>query len=295
METIDSTRIISEDLIKTGYYVATNKKNTLGLPQFHTQGVGNSVPDLFFWSPKYEHEIADSKFIPKRINQIRAGFIEVKTGDHLKELNDGVYQNTRYYGYFIVNKAIVSVEDFKIHNVDCFLLGSAWSRTGMLYKGDETQIAEPIPYISDRYNARFGPYTIAIHSIQRYLQGAERKRLRNSHLAIAANKTMVQTGILISKTTNDDSLKVSYDYYAWTGNTMHRLSNNKINDEFIKTQVKVLKATKKAIFVETRYQKNGWIPKSSIEISQEIEFGEWIDIEISRSIYTKKSSIFGIT
>lgn len=43
METLDATNIISKNLLKIRYNVATNKKNTLGLLQFHSKGTGNSV------------------------------------------------------------------------------------------------------------------------------------------------------------------------------------------------------------------------------------------------------------
>jgi len=43
MKTLDATKIISEHLRRAGYCCVLNKKNSLGLPQFHTLGVGNSV------------------------------------------------------------------------------------------------------------------------------------------------------------------------------------------------------------------------------------------------------------
>jgi len=48
LEKINITKIVCDDLKRAGYKVATIKKNTLEIPQFHSRGVGHSVPDLFF-------------------------------------------------------------------------------------------------------------------------------------------------------------------------------------------------------------------------------------------------------
>ena len=39
-------------------------------------------------------------FIPKKITHIRAGFIELKTGDKLRVIFDGIKQNTMYFSHF---------------------------------------------------------------------------------------------------------------------------------------------------------------------------------------------------
>ena len=99
--TTDAFRPGKEWYTEPELFLATNKKNTLGLPRFHSSGVGNSVPDLFFWDPDYEEKIFNPQHVPKEIHNIRAGFVELKTGDHFGDLVDGVLQNTRYYGYYI--------------------------------------------------------------------------------------------------------------------------------------------------------------------------------------------------
>ncbi|MFX1464628.1 MAG: hypothetical protein ACFFBF_16520, partial [Promethearchaeota archaeon] len=152
METLDLTKIITRDLEKAGFISFLNKKNTLGLPQFHTQGVGSSVPDLFFYDPYYESEILDRDFLPKNRTTIRAGFLELKPGDHYGKLIEGAFNLTRYYGYFITEKAKFFINGKMVQNVDCFLIGTGWSRNGMIYKGDEDLPSQSIPYISERYN-----------------------------------------------------------------------------------------------------------------------------------------------
>ncbi len=297
-ETIDSTWTISNDLIKAGYKVATNKKNTLGLSQFHCHGVGNSVPDIFFWDPDYEDEIFNTKHIPKQLRHIRAGFGEIKSGDHFGELIDGVIQNTRYYRYFITEKAHISINGHRVHNVDAFLLATTWSRTGMLYKGDEELVPQPIPYMSEKYNFIVPPHTMMLHSLQRKFQKLKRKNLRNEGLKIPSNKLKIQTGIMISKIPFDESSKISYEYYAWMGNKLLPiLANAKYKPEYIRTKVKVHCLTEKAVLAETKYQKIDWFPKSQIKFSNEIKsitMGEWYNIEVALWYYKKKEDIFGI-
>jgi hypothetical protein len=215
METNDITKLVSKDLIEAGYNVATNKQNTLGLKQFHTHGVGNSVPDLFFWN---SDTVFDPDFIPDGMNTIRAGFVELKTGNHIEELLDGVEKNSRYYGYFISEKAIFTIDGNQIHNVDCFLFATGWSRTGMIYKGDDSLMPQYIRYISDRYDILIPPYTIMVHSVQRQFQKLKRVELRNMKIQIKPNKLKVETGIMFSKIPFDVNLPVTYEYYAWLGN-----------------------------------------------------------------------------
>ncbi|TET06265.1 MAG: hypothetical protein E3J83_06165 [Candidatus Atribacteria bacterium] len=284
--------------MRVGYNVATNKKNTLDLPRFHCTGVGNSVPDIFFWDPDYEDEIFNLVHIPRQLQHIRAGFGELKFGDHFSELINGVIQNTRYYGYFITNNAQISINGERIHNVDAFLLATNWSRTGMLYKGDEDLLPNPIPYMSEKYNFVVPPFTMMMHSLQRKFQNLERKKLRNEGLTIASNKLKVQTGIMISKIPYNENSKISYEYYAWMGNKLLPIvANDKYNPEYIRTKVKVHGMTEKAVLAETVYQKMDWFPKSQIKFSDEIKsikIGEWYNIEVALWYYKKMENMFGI-
>ena len=220
METNDITRLVSEELIRADYNVVTNKQNTLGIQQFHTQGVGNSVPDLFFWN---SDSIFDPSFIPNGKGYIRAGFIELKPGNHLQELLDGVTKTSRYYSYFISEKAIFTIDGKKIHNADCFLFATGWSRTGMIYKGDDNLIPQYIQHITDRYDILVPPYTIMVHSVQRLFQKLKRDELRNTKVRISPNKLNVETGIMISRIPFDNNLPVTYEYYAWLGNRIRPL------------------------------------------------------------------------
>jgi len=298
METINTTEIVSKDLIQLGYKVATNKKNTLDLPQFHSKGVGNSVPDLFFWNSTFEKEIFDSKFLPNQHKEIRAGFIELKTGDHIGELIDGVLQISRYYGYYITNKAIFSIYDKQIHNVDVFLLGTTWSRTGMLYKGDEVYEPKPIAYMSDRHNFMVPPYTHMLHSLLRKFKKMERFHIRNTKIYIPANKLNVDLGVVISKIPMDDNTKISDEYYAWMGNSyLPIFTKANGSSECIETKVRILFKTEKAIYIETKYQKQNWLPKSQIKLAKDIndiKIGEWTTIKVPVWLYFKKIDMFGI-
>lgn len=293
METIDTTRLVSEDLIRAGYIVFLNKKNTLGLPQFHTQGVGNSVPDLFFYDPFYSDEIFDPDFIPRIRTTIRAGFLELKSGDHLERLIDAINMLTQYYGNFITEKAKFFIEGKQIHNVDCFLLATEWSRTGMLYKGDEDRIPKPIPFISEKYNIAVHPHTMDLHSFQRYLKKKKRIELRNLKEKILPNKINTETGIMICKNPLDETIKVSYEYYAWMGNKIKPvLTKPRFLDEIIKTKGRIQKETEKAIYIESKRNRHLWLPKSKIKYNKN-EAEDWQDIEIPRWLYKKNEEIFG--
>lgn len=298
LETINTTKIVCEDLKKAGYNVATNKKNTLGVPKFHSRGVGNSVPDLFFWDPLYESEIFNPTFVPERIKHIRAGFIELKSALHRRDINLGIFQNTRYYSYFISNKAIITLNKKQIQNVDVFLVGTDWSRTGMLPKADEKFPPQPIPYLSEKYNIIFPPITINMHSFQRILQELEFKRLINTKQHILANKLNIETGIMISKIPYNDNSEISYEYWAWLGNLMFPLLvKNKDKKDYIIIYVKILDKTKKAIYIETRYEERDWIPKSQIKFIKDqdnVQIGRWTEIKITSWIYKKKEDLFGI-
>ncbi|MFW9939393.1 MAG: hypothetical protein ACFFFT_00035 [Candidatus Thorarchaeota archaeon] len=296
METFNTTKIITDDLRIAGYKTALNKRNTLGLPQFHTQGVGNSVPDIFFWDPRYEELIFSDSYVPNNSFQIRAGFIETKSGDHLKELIEGVLQNVRYYGYFISNKAKVTVKERLISNIDCFLVGTKWSRTGMIYKRDEFIIPEPIPFISEAYNVLIPPYTAMFHGLVRYFQQLKREELRSLKLNIDPHKLKVQTGIMFCKIPYDENLSISDEYYAWIGNKMKVLSTNpNLTDQFIETQVYVHKIVEEAVLVETKINEKLWIPKDQINNYMGlIEDDEYHRIKISRHFYKRKEKHFGI-
>jgi hypothetical protein len=297
-ETFDLTRKISEDLLKSGYNVATNKKNTIGLPVFHSKGVGNSVPDLFIWEEKYENEIFDEDFTPKEVNHIRAAFIELKTGEKSGDLIDAIFQNTRYYSYFVTNKAIISIDNNIICNVDSFLVATRWSPTGMLYKGDEDLPSRPIPYISERYNILFKPITQILHALQRKEQKRTRLKILNNKLVIPTNKTQVQTGIMHAKIPYDES-KISYEYYAWIGNKILPLQANSNNrNEYIQIKLKIHRTTEKAVYAETRLNKFDYFPKSVLKFHKKyenIDFNKWYDFGIARWFYHARASVFGIS
>lgn len=298
METVNVTQTVAEDLMRVGYNVATNKKNTLGLPMFSARGVGNSKPDIFFWDPEYENEIFDQNFIPKNIYHIRAGFIELKIGDKFGVILDGIQQNTMYYTHFITNRGKYSINGREIHNVDIVILGTLWSRTGMIYKGDENYIPCPLPFLTERYNFLTYPFTMAVHSMQRKEQGKEISKLRNSKISIAKNKMIVETGIMISKTPISDNEKISYEYYAWLGNRLFPMTARKnFNQEYIKTKVKVLSIYEKSIYIETLNRENDWLPKSQVVLDKKldsIEIGEIIDVKIPLWLYKRKEKSFGL-
>ena len=299
LETVDVTQTVAEDLMRVGYNVATNKRNTMGLPIFTARGVGNSKPDLLFWDPEFENEIFSHSFFPKKIYHIRAGFIELKTGDKFNVILDGIKQNTMYYTHFITNKSIFSINGRQIHNVDVFILGTLWSRTGMIYKGDENYIPRPLPYLTERYNFLTYPYTMAVHSMHRKEQRDGKSKLRNSKISIAKNKMIVETGIMISKTPINDNDKISYEYYAWLGNRLIPMTTKEsYNQEYIKTKVKVLDIREKVFYVETLNRENEFLSKGQVLIDRElesIEIGEWIDVKIPLWLYKKKEKSFGLT
>ncbi|KKL72124.1 hypothetical protein LCGC14_2088050 [marine sediment metagenome] len=295
METFDTTKIITDDLIKVGYRVALNKRNSLGLPQFHTQGVGNSVPDIFFWDPLYEDEIFSREFIPVMTSHIKAGFIETKPGDHMKELIEGIMQNTRYYGYFVSEKALISVEGRRIFNVDCFLVGTKWSRTGMLYKGDDFLKPQLIPFISEAYNVLVPPCTIIFHGLARHFQKLKRVELRNMKLNIPSHMLEVQTGIMICKIPYEENLSISYEYYAYLGNKLRILDTKPDkSNEFIETKVIVHKVIGEAVLIETRVNEKFWIPKNQIHNPTSLIEKELSRIKISRLFYKRREKQFGI-
>jgi hypothetical protein len=301
METMDVTRIISEILMKLGFVVATNKRNTLGLPRFHTQGVGNSVPDLFFYNPDYEEEIFDPNYIPLKNHIIRGGFLELKSGEHLIDIIDGASQIVRYYGYFITNKAKVYFNGKLIHNVDCFLLATGWSPSGMIYKGDDTLFPLAVSYISERYEIVFTPFTLMLHSLIRYFQKNKKNDLRRNRLRIPSNKMNVETGIMISKIPSDENLEITYEFYAWLGRDVDAVTTNFTETDivdFIKVVVKILEIRKKSIKVETILKKDLWIPVSLIRINGDLEklrTGRQYSFEIPHWFYDDKKDFFGIT
>lgn len=302
MEVFDVTKMISDDLKRAGYKVAMNRRNSLGLPRFHTEGVGNSVPDLFAWDPYHEDEIFNKDFIPNGSNHVRAMFIELKTGEHLGELYEGTFQTSRYYGYYITNSAKVSINGKRIHNVDCFLLATAWSRTGMLYKGDDALIPQVISHISESYNIVIPPMTIVFHGFLRYLQKSERKRLRELNLHIPANKINVQTGIMIARIPFDENLEISYNYYAYTGNKIRPIIARQFLrqevKEYVKTRVKILRFSGNHVLLETKFKKSLWLPKKFIRLNnngKKIEDEECVEIEIERWLHKKNEDQFGIT
>ena len=283
--------------MNVGYNVALNKRNLFGLPQFHTHGVGNSVPDIFFWDPNFEDEIFNNKIILHNTSHIKAGFIETKSGDHLGGLIDAVMQNVRYYGYFVSDKAKIFVEGKQICNINCFLVGTKWSRTGMLYKQDGYLPPQPIPFISEAYNVAIPPYSIMLHSLERKLQQQKQRELRNMKLVINPIKSKVQTGIMICKIPYDENSekKISYEYYGWLGKTMKILSTRQ-NDgkEFIATKILVRKISKGAVLIETKTKEALWIPKSQIYDLPSLTEKEIYRIKISRLFYKRKEKQFGI-
>lgn len=299
METLDITRMTTENVGFGGYVSATNKQNTLGLPQFHTKGVGNSVPDVFFYDPEYKDEIFSPDFVPMASPVIRAGFIELKSGEHLGDLIDGASKVARYYRYFISNKAKVFLDGSQIHNVDCFVLATDWSPSGMIYKGDDTLFPLPISYISEKYNIMISPFTLMIHSLIRYFQKIERDQLRKSKMIIPKNKLNVETGIMISKIPYDENLSISYEYYAWLGNRIKPVVvKSKNSEEYIKVRVRILGIKEKALYIETKLKKQLWILISLIKSSMystQIIIGEWTDLEIVRWFHKNNESLFGIT
>lgn len=298
MEIIDTTETIAKDLIEAGYEVALNKKNTLGFKQFHCSGVGNSVPDMLFWNPNNQI-IFDPKYIPRTLTSINSGFIETKPGQHIKEIIDGIDKTTRYFGYFISNKAEFSVDNKRIYNIDVFLLGTRWSRTGMIYKGDEEHHPIPLIYISERYNAQFHPYTHCTHSFIRARQKKKRRELRNQKYNILPNRINTQTGIMISKIPLKENEPITYEYWAWLGNKMIPLIASEDQDHLkhdsINTQARVLTQTANAVLIRTELGKELWIPRSQIHSEVTLLNGEKFQFDLSRWFYAKNKAKFGAT
>lgn len=298
-ETLDITRMITENLSLQGYISATNKRNTLGLPQFHTKGVGNSVPDIFFYHPEYKDEIFNPDFVPNPNPVIRAGFIELKSGKHLSDLLDGASQVATYYRYFISNKAKVFLEGSQIHNVDCFVLATDWSPFGMIYKGDDTLFPLPVSYISEKYDILISPFTLMIHSLIRYFQKIQREQLRKRKMLIPKNKLNVEAGIMISKIPYDENLSISYEYYTWLGNRIKPVvAKSRYSEEYTKVRVKILGIKDKALNIETKLKKQLWIPRSLIKSSMhstQLIIEQWTDLEIIRWFHKNNESLFGIT
>jgi len=297
-EIFDTTRMICEDLKRWGYKVATNQKHARNYPVFHWQGTGGSKPDIFFMDPLYGNEICDAHFIPKNIYHIRAGFIETKSGDHFGELMNGVKQNSRYYKYFLTNKVKCFVGKRQIQNVDVFLLATRWSPTGMLYRGDDEQISQPINYLTERYNMVYPPHTMDLHSFQRDRQKEIREQLRNEKFIIPNNRIKVQAGIMISKIPLHEDQKVSDEYYAWIGRTiLPVVAKSKYSTEWIDTQLKFHDEREKALLVETKLRKKGWLPRSVLKFPinlDSIELNKWYRVGISSSFYFKRRDLFGI-
>lgn len=299
METLETTRRITETLQNLGYIVATNKRNTLGLPQFHTHGVGNSVPDLYFYNPLYTNEIHDPDFIPSKNNYIRNGFVELKSGEHLEDIIEGASQIIRYLDYFITNKAHVFIDGKQIQNVDCFVLATGRSPFGMIYKGDDTLFPLPVSYISEKYEMLVSPFTLMVHSLIRYFQKMKMTEIRRNRIRIPKNKMNVETGIMISKIPYDENLKITYEFYAWLGRRVKPITTQRnYSGEYVRFRGKILTIRDKSLHIETKMKKTLWIPKSVIKtnhILDNLTTGKWYNLKIAHWFYRKKNDSFGIT
>ena len=63
-------------------------------------------------------------------------------------------------------------------------------------------------------------------------------------------------------------------------------------DEIIRTQVKIQRETEKAIYIESKMNRNTWLLKSLVKFNQ-IQTEAWQNIEIPRWLYKKNENIFG--
>jgi hypothetical protein len=296
METIDTTKTIAETLSECGFKVATNKKNPLGLPRFHATGVGNSVSDLFFWNPAFEAELFDPRFIPADLHKIRAGFIETKPGQHRGEILDGIVQNSRYYRYFKDGDARFFLEDREIHNVDVFLVGSNWSPFGMLCKAEERHQPETVTFLTDRHEARFMPCTILYHGMQRRLQEEEDRRILVEKRIVPANHRLIETGVLASKIPRDPTLKLTFEFWAWIGNTyLPLITADSTRSDSVETMVLLQEVRERAVYVETQSSEKVWLPRSQIQYDGTLDDAErkWIKIRVQRWLYNKQCKLFG--
>ena len=87
----------------------------------------------------------------------------------------------------------------------------------MLYRGDEDFHSITLNYLSENCNARFYPYTQAIHSFCRVWQKESRQSLRRDlKFSIPPNRTKMQTGVMFCKEPLYEDV-ISEEYYAWMG------------------------------------------------------------------------------
>ena len=294
METFDVIRMFAKAMLRAGYEVYYDKKNSLGLPVFHVQGVGSSRFDLLIIDPAFKKEVFNPNYIPRRITRIRVAGVETKPGAHWNQLIEGAQQIAQYYKQFISGKMKIIVEEGQIYNMDAILLGSRWSPLGMLYRGDEDLPSITLNYLSENKNARFYPYTQAIHSFCRVWQKVAQQSLRREmKFPILLNKTNVQTGVMFCKEPlYGDS--ISEEFYAWMGNSfLPILAKSNHYEEKIYVLLKIHYASDGAYYCETSINKQDYIPKSVIEIPNEVEFKKWIKVKIIRWFYRKHRDLFG--
>ena len=296
LEKFDVIGIIAKAMLRAGYEVYHHEKNNLDLPIFHAQGVGNSKFDLLTIDPTFKKELFNPTYVPTRVNRIRAAGIETKQGEHWSQLLEGTQQIAQYYKQFVSGKMKIFVEGDQVYNMDAILLATRWSPLGMLYRGDEYFHSITLNYLSENYNVRFFPYTQAIHSFCRVWQNVARQSLRRElKFPISANKTNIQTGVMFCKEPLYGNV-ISEDYYAWMGNTfLPILAKSKQREEKIEVLLKIHYMSDGAYLCETSINKQGYIPKSVIDIPNKIEFKKWIKVKILRWFYRKNRDLFGFS
>ena len=219
----ETTYDITRNLEKFGYKVYLNKENSYGIPTFSSKGVGNSVPDLFFFDPNCKNIVFNDPRDYRTKGYIASGFVEIKTGRKIGSLIDGIFQLLRYYSYYISNQCEFYIEKKKIQHVDLYLLGTIYSLQGMLYRQDCGYEPSIVEHLSDFYNVVLPPITLVLHSFLRKLKSLVISKLGERKLKIAKHR--VEVGVMLSKIPKN-GFGISEEFWTLFGNTMIPLETN---------------------------------------------------------------------
>jgi hypothetical protein len=141
--------------VTPGWRAFPNRVNRWGLDPFHTNGTAGGKFDILMTRRGHE----DSVFTVS-LEHMSVGFptcigIELKDGDHMQNIIEGIDQMARYYSDLVSGQTYYYLEDGRVvKHVDYILLATQYSFAGYLYKNEAQEQPITWDYWSERFAMR---------------------------------------------------------------------------------------------------------------------------------------------
>ena len=175
-----------------------NRKNNFNLPVFHVSGTNGSKPDLLVINKQYKALAFRSPIDGIPVAIPTCFMVELKTGEHLGDILEGVSQLQKYWARWVAGEVIYSTDTGKVvKGINYFLLATRLCPFGYMYKEETQWKPGAWPYISDVHHFLEYPISKTIESMvfNAKQQALDQARLAASRRGIALS-SVPEMGVL---------------------------------------------------------------------------------------------------